>query len=44
LAQIGDAYQVDPIQDLCPVCPNCHAVIHRHDPAYTIEEVRGFLR
>lgn len=28
LSEIGESYQVDPIRDLRPVCPNCHAVIH----------------
>lgn len=44
LSEIGEEYQVDPIQDLRPVCPNCHAVIHRRHPAYSIEEMRKHLR
>lgn len=28
LNQIGESYVVDPINDLIPVCPNCHAAIH----------------
>ena len=36
-------YTVDPVKDLRPVCPNCHAVLHRRIPAFSIEEVRGFL-
>lgn len=28
LAEIGESYTVDPVRDLVPVCPNCHAVIH----------------
>ena len=44
LSEVGNAHEVDPIKDLCPVCPNCHAVIHRKIPAYTIEDVRAFLR
>jgi hypothetical protein len=28
LHQIGESYVVDPIRDLIPVCPNCHAAIH----------------
>ena len=36
---------VDPIRDLRPVCPNCHAVIHlRRDPPFSPEEVRAMLR
>ena len=22
-------YRIDPIEDLIPLCPNCHAMIHR---------------
>ena len=28
LNQIGESYVVDPVNDLIPVCPNCHAAIH----------------
>jgi hypothetical protein len=38
LSTIGQEYELDPIRDLRPVCPNCHAVIHSRNPAYTIEE------
>ena len=40
VSQMGDGYVVDPIKDLIPVCPNCHAMIHRTDPPLTIEELR----
>jgi predicted HNH restriction endonuclease len=43
LADIGEAYEVDPVADLRPVCPNCHAIIHRRIPALTIEEVQVLL-
>lgn len=42
LYEIGAEYKVD-VEDLRPVCPNCHAVLHRRRPAYSIEEVRAFL-
>ena len=44
LADIGERYEVDPITDLRPVCPDCHAIIHRRNPPYTIEEVQGMLK
>lgn len=44
LSEIGEKYQIDPIRDLHPVCPNCHAVIHRRKPAYSLEEVKAFLQ
>lgn len=45
LSEIGEEYTVDPVKDLRPVCPNCHAVIHlrRPGPAFSIEEVRAAL-
>lgn len=44
LSSIGEQHEVDPIKDLRPVCPNCHAIIHTRKPAYSIEEVRTFYR
>jgi hypothetical protein len=44
LSEIGREYQVNPDTDLRPVCPNCHAVLHRRVPAYSLDDVRRFLR
>ncbi len=43
LSEIGREYLVAPVKDLRPVCPNCHAVTHRREPAYSIQEVREFI-
>ena len=44
LSDIDGEYEVDPIADLRPVCPNCHAVIHSRRPQpITIEEVKVML-
>jgi 5-methylcytosine-specific restriction enzyme A len=43
LAEIGQEYHLDPIKDLRPVCPNCHAIIHRTQPALTIEQLKNHL-
>src|SRR3990172_2675103 len=43
LSEINTEYQVDPIQDLRPVCPNCHAIVHMSTPPYTIEQVKAFI-
>lgn len=43
LASIGASYVVDPIKDLRPVCPNCHAIIHRTDPPCSIETLKGMV-
>lgn len=44
LSEIHERYQVDPVRDMRPVCPNCHAIIHRRQPPYTIEEVKTLLQ
>lgn len=44
LAKVGQEQKVDPIDDLKPVCPNCHAIIHRRDPPYSVSEVQAMLR
>ena len=44
IAQVGGPASVDPIRDLRPVCPNCHAVIHSTNPPRTIARVRAMLR
>ena len=43
LSRVGSDYVVDPVEDLRPVCPNCHAIIHRRDPPYLIGDVKRFL-
>ncbi len=44
LSSIGEEYMVDAIDDLRPVCPNCHAMLHRTDPPMTIEALQGIIR
>jgi predicted HNH restriction endonuclease len=44
IARVGGTYALNPIKDLRPVCPNCHAVIHRRDPPFEIAEVKRMLR
>ncbi|MDN3685949.1 hypothetical protein QW180_29945 [Vibrio sinaloensis] len=29
LASIQGIHRVDPLRDLIPLCPNCHAMIHK---------------
>ncbi|MBU1067949.1 HNH endonuclease [Myxococcota bacterium] len=39
IAEIGEAYTLNPINDLVPVCPNCHAMLHRSHPPMTVEQL-----
>lgn len=39
IAVIGKEHEINPIENLLPVCPNCHAMIHSKRPAFTINEI-----
>ncbi len=43
LSEHSEEYSINPIRDLRPVCPNCHAMIHTRKPPYTIEEMRQLI-
>lgn len=43
LSLVPPGYQVNPIVDLRPVCPNCHAMLHRTIPALSVDELRQIL-
>jgi putative restriction endonuclease len=43
LSEVGSEYVVDPVKDLLPVCPNCHAILHLGGRNRTIEEVQQLL-
>lgn len=44
LAKVGPGYIVNPKKDLRPVCPNCHAVIHKRQPPLSVEAARRLIR
>ncbi|MBO7500903.1 MAG: HNH endonuclease [Fibrobacterales bacterium] len=43
ISKLGPGYVIDPEKDLIPVCPNCHAMLHRKDPPYMPEELRQII-
>ena len=45
LSEIEEEYEVDPVNDLRPVCPNCHAIIHlKPRQPFTLKEVKTFIK
>ncbi|MDT8416146.1 MAG: HNH endonuclease, partial [Flavobacteriaceae bacterium] len=44
VADIGKEYKIDPVKDLRPVCPNCHAMIHKRKEPYTIDELKEKMK
>lgn len=43
LAEVEEGHEVDPVEDLKPLCPNCHAIVHKRTPPYTPAEVRNMM-
>ncbi len=45
ISEIGEEYKIDPINDLIPVCPNCHMILHSKgkNQVYTVEEVKNMI-
>lgn len=39
----GVAHNVNPINDLIPVCSNCHSMLHRTKPSMTIDILKMYL-
>jgi 5-methylcytosine-specific restriction protein A len=44
LSEAGGRYEINPTKDLIPVCPNCHAMLHRRKPPFTVGELKKRLR
>lgn len=41
ISAYGGARCINPLTELFPVCPNCHSMLHRRIPPYSIEELRS---
>jgi len=44
LSETREEYIIDPVNDLIPVCPNCHAMIHSTRPALGVEQLKQHLQ
>ena len=44
LSEVRFGYTIDPKRDLIPVCPNCHAMLHRTSPPLTVAELQKRLQ
>lgn len=43
VSELGPDYRINPEEDLIPVCPNCHAMLHRRKPPYLPEELKKIM-
>lgn len=46
LSSIGKSYNLNPVEDLIPVCPNCHAMLHReiNGKQKTVQELKRLFK
>lgn len=44
VSSLDDNYLINPVKDLVPLCSNCHAMIHRREPPYLVEELKDIYR
>jgi len=44
IAMLKANYTVNPLKDLVPVCPNCHAMLHRREPPFDVEQLRALVK
>lgn len=44
ISTIGKNYKIDPVNDLIPVCPNCHAMIHQVTPPLQINQLKEIIK
>ncbi|WP_300586073.1 HNH endonuclease [Marivita sp.] len=43
MAETTGVRDVNPVDDLAPVCPNCHSMLHRRNPPYSIAELKEII-
>lgn len=44
ISSVGSEYEINAIEDLIPICPNCHMIAHSKKPPYTSDEIREMIR
>lgn len=43
ISEYDEIHGIDPVEDLRPVCPNCHSMIHSRKPIFSIEEIKEII-
>ena len=44
LSHRSGVHSIDPRTDLIPLCPNCHAMVHKDKPAMSIEKLKDIYK
>lgn len=43
VSEMHKEYEIDPVNDLVPVCPNCHSMLHRKTPPLTVAQLKKLM-
>lgn len=43
LHTVGENYRPDPVSDMVPLCPNCHAMVHRTTPPMDTDALKEII-
>jgi len=43
VSELGPHYVINPIKDLVPLCPNCHAMVHRRTPPIDHNDLKQLI-
>jgi 5-methylcytosine-specific restriction protein A len=43
VSQLTTGYIIDPLTDLVPVCPNCHAMLHKENPHLIVRRLKEMM-
>ncbi len=44
VSSMGEGYCINPAEDLIPVCPNCHAMLHTENPPLSPEKLMKIIK
>ena len=44
VSQLTPGYVIDPLTDLVPVCPNCHAMLHKENPPLSVDHLKERMK
>lgn len=44
VSAMGENYLLDIDRDLVPLCSNCHSMVHRRNPPYSVEEMKDIIK
>jgi len=44
ISEIGEGFLINPSKDLIPVCPNCHAMLHKENPPMSVKELKRIYK